>query len=330
MKSVLSVQSHVVHGYVGNKAAVFPLQTQGWDVDNINTVNFSNHTGYGSFKGTVSNLEDLNPVLNHLNDVLDIKYDAIITGYIPNSDIIKIVKNSVIKFKAKNSKILYLFDPVMGDNDYLYVDKSCISEYLLLLQEKIVDIITPNQFELELLCKFKIDSKTALQKAIRYLHQEFNIKYVVITSLNSNLFEENESNNIYCTISHQDHSDMKVFKIPTIESYFTGVGDLFSALLLDKLFNQNGVAEDALTRFELAVNQVLTIMSDTLNLTLELALQKLNENSKETIKTISGQINDLDTMKHLELRIIQSAKFYDYKGPGKFNAESLTCIDNKK
>lgn len=42
---VLSAQSHVVHGYVGNKCATFALQTHGIEVDSINTVQFSNNTG---------------------------------------------------------------------------------------------------------------------------------------------------------------------------------------------------------------------------------------------------------------------------------------------
>lgn len=56
---VLSIQSHVVHGYVGNKSATFPLQVLGFEVDAINSVHFSNHTGYGKFKGQVLSDEEL-------------------------------------------------------------------------------------------------------------------------------------------------------------------------------------------------------------------------------------------------------------------------------
>lgn len=49
--NILSIQSHVAYGYVGNRAATFPLQRLGFDVWAVNTVQFSNHTGYGAWKG---------------------------------------------------------------------------------------------------------------------------------------------------------------------------------------------------------------------------------------------------------------------------------------
>lgn len=320
-KSVLSIQSHVVHGYVGNKAATFPLQTQGWDVDVVNTVNFSNHTGYGQVKGNIN--EDLEPILDHLNDVLKMKYQAIITGYIPNSQILQIIKKSLKKFKSNNPNLLYLLDPVMGDNDYLYVDKSCIQEYLLILSEKIVDIITPNQFEVELLVGFKIVDEYSLTQAINLLHTTFNIKYIVITSLNSSFLKD--ESNIYCAISTISQPIVKLFKIPIIKSYFTGVGDLFSALLLEKLFNNQEKFPNLndLQTLEISVNQVLTIMNKTLKLTHKMALEQYNQESNSKSPLI-GKINDLNTMKYFELRIIQAKDFYDYNDKGEFISTTIS------
>jgi len=321
MKSVLSIQSHVVHGYVGNKAAVFPLQSQGWEVDNINTVSFSNHTGYGSFKGNIiDGDEELQPILSQLNEVLNLKYQAIITGYIPNSKIISIIHEGVKNFKKNNPDLIYLLDPVMGDNNYLYVDESCIDEYKRILQQKLVDIITPNQFEVELLVGFKITNEETLKKAIDFLHSEYSIRFVCITSLNSSFFQDTQ--HIYCAISTISKPDIKIFKIPNIKSYFTGVGDLFSALLLDKLTANLLASTDDLETFEKSVNQVLTIMSWTLQLTHKLALQQYNQHSTSS-KPLEGKINDLDTMKYFELRIIQSRKFFSFDGTGDFKSTNL-------
>ncbi|KAG7868812.1 hypothetical protein KL918_001455 [Ogataea parapolymorpha] len=78
---LLSIQSHVAHGYVGNKAATFPLQMLGWNVDVLNTVNFSNHTGYGSVHGEVVAGDKLAEIYAGLCDI-NVQYDALLTGYI--------------------------------------------------------------------------------------------------------------------------------------------------------------------------------------------------------------------------------------------------------
>lgn len=341
MKSVLSIQSHVSHGYVGGRAAIFPLQTQGWEVDNINTVNFSNHTGYGSFKGTSLTSNELNDLLNQLINKLHISYRAIITGYIPNASLIKttneyisLIKQKQQQQKQEEEKVIYLLDPVMGDNNYLYVDKSCIVEYQSILHNKLVDIITPNQFELELLTNSKIINKFGLVEAINKLHNDYDIPYVVVTSITSgSIFKsEEEDKYIHCVISTKDQSIIKVFDIPMIKSYFTGVGDLFSALLLDKFYKNkhdatiNGI-HDSMTILSRSVNQVLTIMAKTLKLTHKLGIQQAiaatrkdvnHNNNDDKNNFISGKINDGDTMKYFELKIIQAKEYYDYDGDGEF------------
>ncbi|CAX44845.1 bud polarity/site selection protein (BUD family), putative [Candida dubliniensis CD36] len=338
MKSVLSIQSHVSHGYVGGKAAIFPLQTQGWEVDNINTVNFSNHTGYGSFKGTSLTSNELNDIMNQLINKLHISYRAIITGYIPNASLIKSTNEyiSLIKQKQKDEeKVIYLLDPVMGDNNYLYVDKSCILEYQSILHNKLVDIITPNQFELELLTNMKIIDKFSLVEAINKLHNDYDIPYVVVTSITGgDIFkspQESEDKYIHCVISTKDQPIIKVFDIPMIKSYFTGVGDLFSALLLDKFYKNkndamtNGI-HDSIKVLSRSVNQVLTIMAKTLKLTHKLGIQQAIAATATTTRKdindkdnfISGKINDGDTMKYFELKIIQAKDYYDYNGDGEF------------
>ena len=316
MKSCLSIQSHVCHGYVGGKAAVFPLQTQGWEVDYINTVNFSNHTGYGSFRGEAIEEQELTPVLNQLNR-LHLNYNAIITGYIPNADLIRSIGEYIQAFKKNtSSKLIYLLDPVMGDNNYLYVDKKCVSEYRDVLSHEIVDIVTPNQFELELLTESKINGPESLMVAIQLMHTKYKVPFVVITSLDGSLLAH-DSSSIYCAISTISSPEVRLFKIPIIKSYFTGVGDLFSALLLDKLTKNIGDQVSPLDSLSRSISQVLTIMSRTLRMTHKLALKLYNKNVPSG-KDLEGKINDGDTMKYFELRIIQARQFYDYDGEGEF------------
>lgn len=347
-KTLLSIQSHVSHGYVGSRAATFPLQMQGWDIDNINTVNFSNHTGYGKIQGKSITIEECKKLFNGLRDIQIVnEYNAIITGYIPNNELIKLIITQIKLIKLNNPQLIYLLDPVMGDLGYLYVDKSCILEYQDCLKQGIIDLITPNQFELELLCDFKINSRHSLIKSINYLHEDCNIPHVVITSLNGDipLFQsendENDENNenneskddiIYVISSSKSCKFFHVFKIPIIKSYFTGVGDLFSALLLDKFYdnlnnnqqgNDNDNDNDHENLLNKSVNQSLTIMSKILKLTHELGIKQYCNNKKIPFNMnveIIGELNDGETMKFFELKIIQSKKFFDYNGDGIFQS----------
>ena len=103
---VLSIQSHVVHGYVGNRAATFPLQLLGYDVDVVNTVQFSNHTGYKTTAGTKTSPDELDRIFSGLtNNNLD-TYDRILTGYIPGADALRVVEKAVTRLKPT----LYLLD----------------------------------------------------------------------------------------------------------------------------------------------------------------------------------------------------------------------------
>lgn len=80
MARVLSIQSHVAHGYVGGKAAVFPLQLLGYDVDDVNTVNYSNHSGYGRAGGTKASAEELNNIFGGMDQNELLRPDRLLTG----------------------------------------------------------------------------------------------------------------------------------------------------------------------------------------------------------------------------------------------------------
>lgn len=104
---VLSIQSHVVHGYVGNKCAVLPLNRFGFDVDAINSVQFSNHTGYPSFEGSVVTGEDLKALLHGLEINGLHSYSYLLTGYIGSLSLLEAIVDVVKTLRRVNPNLIY-------------------------------------------------------------------------------------------------------------------------------------------------------------------------------------------------------------------------------
>lgn len=254
---VLSIQSHTVQGYVGNKSAVFPLQLLGYDVDPINSVQFSNHTGYPSFKGQVLNGQQLWDLIEGLeaNDLL--YYTHLLTGYIGSVSFLNTVLDVVSKLRSINLKLTYVCDPVLGDEGKLYVPQELVTVY----RERVVPIasmLTPNQFEAELLTGLRIQSEEDGREACNSIHAAGPSK-VVITSINVD-------GNLLLIGSHlkEKGNPPKQFKIaiPKIPAYFTGTGDLMTALLLGWSNKHPDNLEKAA---ELAVSSVQALLQRTLD-----------------------------------------------------------------
>ncbi|OMO95721.1 Pyridoxal phosphate (active vitamin B6) biosynthesis, pyridoxal kinase [Corchorus olitorius] len=254
---VLSIQSHTVQGYVGNKSAVFPLQLLGYDVDPINSVQFSNHTGYPTFKGQVLNGEQLWDLIEGLeaNDLLF--YTHLLTGYIGSVSFLNTILKVVYKLRSVNPNLTYVCDPVLGDEGKLYVPEDLVSVY----REKVVPVasmLTPNQFEAELLTETRIGSETDGRKACNIIHAAGPSK-VVITSINID-------GNLLLIGSHQKDKEHapEQFKIviPRIPAYFTGTGDLMTALLLGW---SNKYPDNLDKAAELAVSSLQALLQRTVN-----------------------------------------------------------------
>ncbi|MEU8664502.1 pyridoxal kinase PdxY [Actinoplanes philippinensis] len=146
---VLSIQSAVAHGHVGNSAAVFPLQRIGVEVVPVYTVNFSNHTGYGAWRGPLIPPPDVAEILLGVEERgVFPQIDAVLSGYQGGAGIADVIIDAVRRVKAANPAAVYACDPVMGN-----AKSGCFvaPEIPVLLRDKVVpvaDIITPNQFEL--------------------------------------------------------------------------------------------------------------------------------------------------------------------------------------
>ncbi|RHY03426.1 hypothetical protein DYB25_011031, partial [Aphanomyces astaci] len=172
---VLSIQSHVVHGYVGNRSAVFPMQLLGLEVDVLNTVHFSNHTGYKKFRGERMTSEQLENVVAGLEENDLLHYTHLLTGYVGNPALLRAITNTLRKLRRQNPSSLYVCDPVMGDDGKLYVPPELGTSIIVSLSMltfshpcavdiyrdevlPLADIITPNQFECELLSGMTLTS----------------------------------------------------------------------------------------------------------------------------------------------------------------------------
>jgi pyridoxine kinase len=165
--NVLSIQSSVAYGHVGNSAAVFPLQRMGFEVWPVNTVQFSNHTGYGQWRGQVLPAEDVAGIIRGIED-RDVLAgcDAVLSGYMGDASLGEVIVGAVGRVKELNAKAIYCCDPVMGDAGRGFFVRPGIPRFIKEVAVPAADIITPNQFELEFLTGLEVgDLYEALEAA---------------------------------------------------------------------------------------------------------------------------------------------------------------------
>lgn len=147
--TIMSIQSSVAYGHVGNSAAVFPMQRLGVEVWPVYTVHFSNHTGYGQWRGPLLAADDVREVITGMGEREAFpEVDAVLSGYQGGTQIGDVILSAVEQVKAANPAAIYACDPVMGN-----AKSGCFvhPDIPVRLRERVVpkaDLITPNQFEL--------------------------------------------------------------------------------------------------------------------------------------------------------------------------------------
>lgn len=263
-KRVLSIQSHVVHGYVGNKAAVFPLQLLGFDVDFVNSVHFSNHTGYeNGLTGEVMNGDQLLQILKGLEDnsLLE-EIGHVLTGYIGSITFLDSVLNVLERVKKYNKNFVYVCDPVLGDEGKFYVPPELVQVY----REKVIplaDVVTPNQFEVEQVTGIKVNSLDDAKKACQFLH-DIGPPVVFITSV---VFPNDSSDKIAIIASRRDpktkQEEMWRIDCPLLPGKYTGTGDVTAALLLGHLSDLAQEPDNLPRAMEKVINTVYAIIERT-------------------------------------------------------------------
>eukprot|EP01103_Thecamoeba_quadrilineata_P003720 TRINITY_DN13471_c0_g1_i1.p1 TRINITY_DN13471_c0_g1~~TRINITY_DN13471_c0_g1_i1.p1 ORF type:complete len:315 (+),score=54.85 TRINITY_DN13471_c0_g1_i1:79-1023(+) len=239
---VLSIQSHVVSGFVGNKCATFLLQLLGLETDPLYTVNFSNHTGYPHVRGERFTGEQLDNLIQglRLNNLL--QYDYLLVGYVGSPSFLEGLAPLIKSLREQNPKLMFVCDPVLGDSfpgetpeaprkNVLYVPK----EFPKIYREQIVplaDVLVPNQFEIETLTDIQISSYFDAARACRALHSQ-GVRRVVITSLHfGSSHEIHLFGSEISSLTSGEVPEQFIISAPKVESHFYGTGDAFGALLL--------------------------------------------------------------------------------------------------
>ncbi|MDU0368580.1 pyridoxal kinase PdxY [Microbacterium sp. KSW4-17] len=251
---VLSIQSAVAYGHVGNSAAVFPLQRIGVEVLPVYTVNFSNHTGYGAWRGPLISPDDVAAVIAGIEDrgVLP-EIDVVLSGYQGGEGIGDVIIDAVSRVKKANPDAVYACDPVMGNAKSGCFVAPAIPE---LLRERVVpvaDIITPNQFELGFLTGTEpgsIDSTLASADLVR----ERGPRTVLVTSVER---PDREADTIEMMVI--DDAGAWIVQTPLIPMKANGSGDVTAALFTAH-YRRSGDAADALAR---TASSVFDLLSNT-------------------------------------------------------------------
>lgn len=253
---VLSIQSHVVHGYVGNRAAVFPLQLLGFDVDFINSVQFSNHTGYKNLKGQRLSSSELNDLFEGLKLNNLANFTHLLTGYARDAAYLNKLADIANELKQNNPNLVYLCDPVLGDHGDWYVPKELLPIYKERLLP-IADIITPNAFELEQIYGKKIENVDQIIEAIDECHR-IGVKTVIISSIDIG----DSQDKLYLYASSKFESKKYKIEFSKIPGLYYGTGDTFAALFLAWFTKLN----DLKSACEHAVSIMLHILKRTYDL----------------------------------------------------------------
>jgi len=282
---VLSIQSTVVHGFCGNKAATFPLQLFGFNVCPINTVQFSNHTGYKSFTGSRLSAEQFRELMcglknNNLED-----FDHVITGYVGNQPVLFEIRRELTRMKLKNSETFIAIDPVMGDNGKLYVDPSCVAEYCQMVS--VANLLTPNAFEAEQLTGMKISNMKSLFNSICKLHS-MGAKAVVLTSVDGSIIGKNDSILIVASdvMRPEYYLTIEVLRLELASGWFVGTGDLFMALLVGWLIQRR------VPLFE-SVERTVSSIQDILRATMRRAERGVQTGADSTSRRELALLSDI-------------------------------------
>ena len=246
MEGILSIQSHVTYGHVGNSAAVFPLQRLGFEVWPIMTVLFSNHTGYGAFRGRPVCADWQREILAGLEERGALaRTRAVLSGYLGDPATAEVVVEAVERVRRHRPDAVYCCDPVIGDDGRGVFVRPGIPE---LLRERIVPmatIVKPNRFELSCLAGIEVGTLADAMEAARALRAR-GPKLVVVTSL---ALPDHEGQ---LGMLADSAEGSWVVWTPRLPVALNGTGDVFAALLLGEWL-VTGDAEASLARTASAV-----------------------------------------------------------------------------
>jgi pyridoxine kinase len=253
-RAILSVQSSVAYGHVGNAAAVFCLRRSGFEVWPVDTVAFSNHPGYGHCRGGVRPATEVADIIEGLKSIRAFgRCGGVLSGYLGSADTGDVVLKAARELKARRFSALWCCDPVMGDHGPgLYVGADIVDFF----RHKAVpatDILVPNSFELELLTGLPADNIAAATAAATRL-LGLGPRAVIVTSVGAVAPRADTIANLAVT-----SEGSWLVTTPRLPLAAKGSGDVLAALLFARLLDNVSIA-DALAS---AVSSVFAVVEAT-------------------------------------------------------------------
>jgi pyridoxine kinase len=254
--NLLSIQSHVAYGHVGNAAATFPLQRIGVEVWPIHTVQFSNHTGYGAWTGRVFEAGLITELVEGIaaRGALP-RCDGVLSGYMGSAETGAAILDAVVRVKAANPKARYCCDPVIGDVGRDIYVRPGIPEFMRERAAPLADVVTPNQFELDYLSGRTSATVAEALAAIDVVHA-LGPKVVLVTSLHT---DDTPADAIDLVAS--DAAGRFRVRTPKLPISVNGAGDAIAALFFAHHL-ATGSAAQALSRAASSVFGVLERTAD--------------------------------------------------------------------
>ncbi len=233
---ILSIQSHVAYGHVGNDAAVFPLQRLGHEVWAVHTVQFAAHTGYGPPKGQVFEASHIREVIEGITRRDDFaSCEAVLSGYMGSAAIGEAILDAVMRVKIANHAALYACDPVLGDVGKGFFVRPEMPDFM---RDQVVpqaDIVTPNLFELEALTGRTCSTLDDTKSALRALHAK-GPRVILLTSA---VIDETPRDAVDMIAS--DGKSLWRIRSPRLGFSPNGAGDLTAALFLAHYLKERSV-----------------------------------------------------------------------------------------
>jgi pyridoxine kinase len=225
--SILSIQSHVVYGHVGNAAAVFPLQRIGCEVWPLNTVQFSNHTGYPDFRGQAFDAAMIDDCVAGIaaRGALA-RCDAILSGYMASPEVGAAILRGVAAAREQNAGAVYCCDPVLGDVGRGVYVRAGVAEFMRERALPAATILTPNHFELDLISGLPSTNMAGAREALEILHQR-GPGAILVTSL---VLDDTPADAIDLAVS--ENGALWRLRTPKAPIKVNGAGDVIAALFL--------------------------------------------------------------------------------------------------
>ena len=233
---ILSIQSHVAYGHVGNDAAVFPLQRLGHEVWAVHTVQFAAHTGYGPPRGQVFEASHIREIIEGIAQRDDFaSCAAVLSGYMGSAAIGEAILDAVSRVKTVNADALYACDPVLGDVGKGFFVRPEMPDFM---RDQVVpqaDIVTPNLFELEALTGRTCSTLDDTKSALRALHAK-GPRVILLTSA---VIDETPRDAVDMIAS--DGKSLWRIRSPRLGFSPNGAGDLTAALFLAHYLKERSV-----------------------------------------------------------------------------------------